>query len=260
MFLASPPDPARPDGATATYPDVLALRETLQAVLEEASGGRVHFMFNRVGGLKEDLPEGWTARARAAVAHVRSQWPAVEAASVADERFRSALRGVGVLPRATALAYGVSGPVARASGIGADLRRDAPYLAYAELDVPLVTRGEGDCLARFEVLAEQARVALDLADACLDRVEALPAGPVDVRLPKVLTVPEGSAYAVTENPLGLNGYYLVSRGEKVPWRLKLRSASFGNVQSLEALLPGCRLEHLVPVLCSVFFVTGDMDR
>ncbi|NHC44240.1 NADH-quinone oxidoreductase subunit D [Motilibacter sp. K478] len=260
MFLASPPDPARADAATTTYPDILALRETLQAVLEEVSGGRVHFMFNRVGGLKEDLPDGWTGRARAAVAHVRSQWPAVEAVSVGDERFRDRLRGVGVLTRTDALAYGASGPVAHASGVAADLRRDAPYLAYGELDVPAVTRAEGDSLARFEVLAEQARVALDLADACLDRLAALPPGPVDVRLPKVLTVPEGSAYAVTENPLGLNGYYLVSRGEKVPWRLKLRSASFGNVQALEALLPGCRVQDLVPVLCSLFFVTGDMDR
>jgi NADH-quinone oxidoreductase subunit D len=117
-----------------------------------------------------------------------------------------------------------------------DLRRDAPYLAYGELDVPVVRRSEGDCLARFECLLEQVQVSLDLADACLDRLTALPPGPINVRLPKVLKLPEGHIYAATENPLGVNGYYLVSRGEKTPWRLKLRSASFNNIQVLSELL------------------------
>ena len=80
--------------------------------------------------------------------------------------------------------------------------------------------------------------SLDLADACLDRLDALPIGPINVRLPKVLKAPEGHTYAWTENPLGINGYYLVSRGEKTPWRLKLRSASFNNIQVLAELLPG----------------------
>ena len=85
-------------------------------------------------------------------------------------------------------------------------------------------------------------------------------GPVNVRLPKVLRVPEGTCYAWTENPLGLNGYYLVSRGDKVPWRLKLRSASFNNVQVLSRLLPGCLVADLVAVLGSTFFVVGDVDK
>jgi NADH-quinone oxidoreductase subunit D len=83
---------------------------------------------------------------------------------------------------------------------------------------------------------------------------------VNVRLPKVLRVPEGHLYTWTENPLGINGYYLVSRGERTPWRLKLRSASFNNVQALAALLPGTRVEDLTTVLSSLFFVVGDIDR
>nr|WP_231121622.1 hypothetical protein [Motilibacter peucedani] len=256
MFLASPPDPARPEGDTVTDPAVLALREPLQRVLEAVSGGRVHFMLNRVGGLKEDLPEGWLPEAVHALEDVRSGLDAA-CAVVAAPAFRDRLRGLGVLTREDALTYGVSGPVARASGIDADLRIDAPYLAYGELEVPRTRRVEGDALARWEVLAESARTGLDLALAALARVEP---GEFAVRLPKVLTVPEGTAYSVTENLLGLNGYYLVSRGGKVPWRLKLRSASFGNVQALEALLPGTPVAELVPVLTSLFFITGDIDR
>ena len=184
---------------------------------------------------------------------------------VGNEILRARTRGVGVLDRATAAAFGVSGPVARASGLDLDLRRDEPYLAYGELftaDGPgrVVTRSEGDCLARFEVLTEQVHVSLDLIEACVDRMRSLAQGPINVRLPKVLRVPEGQIYSWTENPLGLNGYYLVSRGDKVPWRLKLRSASFSNVQVLSRLLPGCLISDMVAVLGSTFFVVGDVDK
>jgi NADH-quinone oxidoreductase subunit D len=240
-------------------------REELQAVMEEVSGGRMHYMFNRVGGLKEDLPAGWLSRVLAATASVRQRLPRLEAMIVGNEILRARTRGVGVLDRATAAAYGVSGPVARASGLDLDLRRDEPYLAYGELFSPggpgrVVTRTEGDCLARFEVLMEQVHVSLDLVESCVDQMRSLPPGPINVRLPKVLRVPEGQIYRWTENPLGLNGYYLVSRGDKVPWRLKLRSASFSNVQVLSQLLPGCLISDMVAILGSTFFVVGDVDK
>jgi NADH-quinone oxidoreductase subunit D len=235
-------------------------RETLQAAMEEVSGGRMHYMFNRVGGLKEELPAGWTGRARRAVDDVRKRLPDLENLVVGNEIFRARTRGVGVLSKENIHSYGVSGPIARASGVDFDLRRDEPYLAYGELDVPVVTRTGGDCLARFECLLAQAYVSLDLADACLDRLADLPAGPINTRLPKVLKVPEGATYAWTENPLGLNGYYLVSRGEKTPWRLKLRSASYNNIQVLTELLPGTLIADMVAILGSLFFVVGDIDK
>ncbi len=240
-------------------------REELQAVMEEVSGGRIHYMFNRVGGLKEDLPAGWLGRVREAVAAVRRRMPELEGLLVGNEILRARTRGVGVLPRALAAAYGVSGPVGRASGLDVDLRRDEPYLAYGELFAEggpgrVVVRTEGDCLARLEVLLEQVHVSLALVEACADRLAALPVGPVNVRLPKVLRVPEGHTYRWTENPLGINGYYLVSRGDKVPWRLKLRSASFNNVQVLSQILPGCLVPDMVAVLGSTFFVVGDVDK
>jgi len=235
-------------------------RETLQAVMEEISGGRMHYMFNRVGGLKEEIPEGWTGRVAQAVADVRRRLPDIENLIAGNEIFLARTRGVGVLDRETIMQYGVSGPIARASGVNVDLRRDEPYLAYGELPVKVVTRSEGDCNARFAVLLEQVKVSLDLADACVERLLDLPPGPVNQRLPKVLKVPEGHTYAWTESPLGLNGYYLVSRGEKTPWRMKLRSASFNNVQVLREMLPGNLLSDMVAILGSMFFVVGDIDK
>ncbi|MBO8189581.1 NADH-quinone oxidoreductase subunit D [Streptomyces spirodelae] len=237
-------------------------REELQNVMEEISGGRMHYMFNRVGGLKDDLPAGWRERARQAVAAVRSRMDTFDKLVLGNEIFRGRTRDVGVLSPELVHAYGVSGPIARASGVDFDLRRDEPYLAYGQLaDVlKVVTRQEGDCLARFEVLLDQTHNSLDLADACLDALAELPAGPVNQRLPKVLKAPEGATYTWTENPLGLNGYYLVSKGEKTPHRLKLRSASFNNIQALTELLPGTLVADMVAILGSFFFVVGDIDK
>ena len=240
-------------------------REELQAVMEEASGGRMHYMFNRVGGLKEDLPAGWLGRVEFAISQVRRRLPDLRNLLVGNEILNARTRGVGVLSDELIHSYGVSGPIARASGVDIDLRRDAPYLAYGELFAPdgpgrVVTRTDGDCLARLEVLLEQTDVSLDLAQACVERLRALPQGPINVKLPKVLKVPEGHLYTATENPLGFNGYYLVSRGEKTPWRLKLRSASFNNVAVLAEMLPGQVIGDMVAILGSMFFVVGDVDK
>ena len=239
-------------------------REVLQAAMEEVSGGRMHYMFNRVGGIKEDLPAGWTGRAREAVALVRRRVRAdIEALLLGNEIFRARTKNVGILSPDLVQGYGVSGPIARASGVDFDLRRDEPYLAYGEIPsdvLRVVTRTDGDALARFECLLDQVYVSLDIADHCLDKLDDLPAGPVNVRLPKVVKAPEGDTYAWTENPLGINGYFLVSRGERTPWRMKLRTASFNNVQALVEILPGCLVSDMVSILGSMFFVVGDIDK
>jgi NADH:ubiquinone oxidoreductase subunit D len=236
-------------------------REAIQSIMEEISGGRMHYMFNRVGGLKEEIPAGWLDRACRAIDDVRAALPVI-GAPVGHERFRARIRGVGVLTPAQVRQYGVSGPAARACGVDFDLRRDEPYLAYGELAgvLRVPTGTAGDCLARFECLRDQLAVSLDLAQECAVRLSRLPQGPLSARLPKVFKVPEGHAYAWTEGPLGLSGYYLVSRGGKSPWRLKLRSASFSNMAVLPEVLPGHRVADLAPILGSLFFIVGDMDR
>lgn len=229
-------------------PELLQLREVLQRVLEEATGGRIHLVYTRIGGLREDLPEGWTGRCRDAVAQVRAGVPQPDL---------SALEGLGHLSVEDAVAHGVSGPVARASGVDLDLRRDDPVLAYPELQVPVVLGSAGDAATRFSCLHRQVAVSLDLVEACLDR---LPLGPVNVPLPKTVRVPEGAAYSWTEAPSGIAGYYLVSRGATTPWRLAMRTASFNNVSALPVALPGTRVQDLPAVLASFFFVVGDIDR
>jgi NADH-quinone oxidoreductase subunit D len=245
-------------GAETPLLSALREREALQHLMEEATGGRVHYMFNRIGGLLVDVPAGWTGRARAVVAGVRERVRAdLEPVIRTDAGFAERTVGVGVVSRDVVSSYGVSGPVARASGFDMDLRRDDPYLAYADLDVPVVLGENGDAYDRFRCLLDQVYVSLDLVDACLDR---LPGGAVNVKLPKTVRAPEGHIYVWTENPLGAMGYYLVSRGERAPYRLAMRTASFNNVSALPAVLPGTRVADLVTVLASMFFVVGDVDK
>lgn len=246
------------------------LRERLLAVLEAGTGGRMHVMVLRIGGLVADVPAGWFASVAEVMTEVAAALPRIDAA-LAESRATEALRGVGTITAATACGYGVLGVASRAAGMPLDLRRDDPYLAYGELfggrgdptgGAPgrVVTRGEGDGLARMQVLAEQCAVSVDLVLACLDRLRSMAPGPIDVRLPRVLRVPEGSTYVVTEAPAGHAGWLLVSRGEKTPWRLAMRTPSFAAVSALPAVLPGHRLQDLAPVLGSLCFVLGDVDR
>ena len=245
-------------GAGAAAAPAHAARERLIGVLEALTGGRMHVMFTVIGGVREDVPPGWLDELGHATAAVRAVWPAVTG-PVTDAAGGSA--GVGRLDPAVVLQHGVTGPPARASGVDLDLRRDEPSLAYPDLAgvLRVCVRDGGDVPARIGVLGDQVGVSLALVDACAERLRELD-GPVNVRLPKVVKVPEGSTYVATENPLGVNGYLLVSRGEKTPWRLKLRSASFGNLSALPDLLAGCRLADLAPVLASVPYVVGDVDR
>ncbi|MDA1361742.1 NADH-quinone oxidoreductase subunit D [Glycomyces luteolus] len=234
-------------------------RERLQQVMEEASGGRIHYMYNCVGGLKADVPSGWEGRSHRALDEVEHGMARLDKLLRHNEIFAARTKGVGVLDAATAAAYGVTGPVARASGLDFDLRRDEPYLAYDQLDVPVVLRTEGDCYARFICLLDQVQVSIDLARQCLEQASLI-GGPVNVKQPKIFKPPVGETYVWTENPLGANGYYLVSRGEKTPWRLKLRTASYANVQALATLMTGCLIPDMIAILGSMFFVVGDIDK
>ncbi|WP_026417612.1 NADH-quinone oxidoreductase subunit D [Actinoalloteichus caeruleus] len=232
-------------------------RESVQRVLEEAAGGRIHFMANRVGGLREDVPAGWRDGVRAALDVVARGLDAARSVTVSDGDFRHRHRGLGVLTTGAALRLGVTGPAGRAAGVDLDLRRDDPGPAHAELGVTPRLGTRGDALDRVECMLDDADQALRLVRSCLDR---LPPGPVNLRLPKAVKPPEGSVYVWTEAPLGVTGVHLVSRGDRTPWRLKLRTPSFNNVQALSPLLVGCRVADLPTVLASFAVVVGDIDR
>jgi len=233
-------------------------REHVLDLIESATGGRFHPYFNRIGGIKVDLPAGWIAESRAAMTKVRSFCDEMEGLLVGNEIFRRRTRGVGVVPRDVALSYGLSGANARASGIDWDLRRDEPSpLAWKHCDWKVWTHTDGDAFARYWVRLQEVREATKIVDQLLD---GLPAGPIQAKVRKIVKVPAGTAWVHTENPLGEMGYYLVSTDGLAPYRVKIRSASFNNISVLPWLLQDTYVPDVITILASLYFILGDVDR
>jgi NADH-quinone oxidoreductase subunit D len=232
-------------------------REDIQHMMEAATGGRLHFTYNRVGGLKEDLPRGFLAASEQLAKTIRVRNDEMRDLLLGNEIFVARTKGVGVLPPEVAVDFGVTGPTLHATGVGEDSRVTEPYAKYGELDVPVPVGTNGDSYDRFKVLLDRIDASLDIIEQVHGRV---PAGPVNIKLPKMVKAPEGAVYIRNEAPLGQLGYYLVSDGKKNPWRLKMRTPSFYNVSMLPHLLEGALLSDMIAILGSVFFVVGDVDR
>ena len=233
-------------------------REDIQALLEAATGGRLHFTYCRVGGLKEDLPKGFIDHSKMLVKKVRNRLLDYEGLLLGNEIFKKRTVGVGSLPGEVAKDYGVTGPILQASGVAEDSRKTDPYLFYDQVSFDVPTGANGDSFDRFNVLYGRIVESLRIIEQVNDMI---PAGPIiPGKMPKTIKAPEGNYYLRTENSLGECGYYLVSTGDKRPWRLKMRTPSFSNVGMIPYLLPGILVPDLIAVLGSVFFVVGDVDR
>jgi NADH-quinone oxidoreductase subunit D len=233
-------------------------REDIQTLMEMATGARMHFTYCRVGGLKEDLPKGFLKYSEVLVKRIRHRLLDYEGLLLGNEIFKKRTVGIGVLPGEVAKSYGVTGPILHASGVAEDSRKTEPYLKYSEVDFDIPTGERGDSFDRFNVLYHRIEQSLRIIEQVHDK---LPAGPVmPGKMPKYVKPPEGWTYVRTENSLGETGYYLVSRGDTKPWRLKMRTPSFHNVSMIPYLLKGVLLPDLIAVLGSVFFVVGDVDR
>jgi NADH-quinone oxidoreductase subunit D len=224
-------------------------REYVLNLIESATGGRFHPNFDRIGGLKDDLPAGWIDETKVVMKKLRNFCDEIETLLFGNEIFQSRTRGIGVIPRDVALQYGLSGANLRASGVDWDLRRDQDIaLAYNKVDFKVWTHPDGDSFARCWIRLQETREATLIVDKLLD---GIPSGPVMAKVPKIIKVPEGEAWVSTENPLGEMGYYVVSRGDLGPFRVKIRSASFNNISITPWLLRGVYVPDIITILASL---------
>jgi NADH-quinone oxidoreductase subunit D len=220
--------------------DATALREVRAAItdaLDLLTGARMHLMIVRIGGLSMDVDDGW-----------RDAFPlaqAIEAVTGCLDDLADRLQGVAVLQPEQARQFATSGVVARASGWERDHR---DYLRP-------VVRQAGDALARMQCLVEEVLVSCDYA-----LTAHIPGGAIDTKLPRTIRLPEGEYYGASETGSGVNGWWIISRGDVVPWRMKMRTASFNNAAALGACLPGTRVADLPVALMSFLLVAGDMDK
>ena len=233
-------------------------REYVLNLIEGATGGRFHPNFDRIGGLKEDLPAGFIDETRNVMKKLRTFCDQIEDLLFGNEIFQSRTRGIGVIPKDVALQYGMSGANLRASGVDWDLRRDQSLpMAWDKADWKVITHPDGDSFARCWVRLQEVRESTRIVDQLLDTI---PAGPVMAKVPKIIKVPEGEAWVSTENPLGEMGYYVVSQGDMGPFRVKIRSASFNNISIVSWLLKGVYVPDIITILASLYFILGDIDR
>jgi NADH-quinone oxidoreductase subunit D len=233
-------------------------REYVLNLIEGATGGRFHPNFDRIGGLKDDLPAGFIDETRNVMKKLRGFCDQIEDLLFGNEIFQSRTRGIGVIPKDVALQYGLSGANLRASGVDWDLRRDQKLpLAYDKVDFKVITHPDGDSFARCWVRLQEVRESTRIVDQLLDTI---PAGPIMAKVPKIIKVPEGEAWVSTENPLGEMGYYVVSQGDMGPFRVKIRSASFNNISITPWLLKGVYVPDIITILASLYFILGDIDR
>jgi NADH-quinone oxidoreductase subunit D len=175
-----------------------------------------------------------------------------------NEIFQSRTRGIGVIPADIAKDFGLSGANLRASGVDYDLRRDQDLpMAWNKADWKVWTHPDGDSWARCWVRLQETRESCKIVEQLLDQI---PAGPVMAKVPRIIKVPEGEAWVSTENPLGEMGYYVVSKGDLGPFRVKIRSASFNNISIATWVLKGVYVPDVITILASLYFILGDIDR
>jgi NADH-quinone oxidoreductase subunit D len=270
-------------GAWTPFMYTFTEREKLYTLFEELTGARFTTSYTRIGGVSRDVPEGWLDRVLKFCDELPHAIDEVEKLLTRNRIFIDRTEGIGEISKEDALDYGLTGPNLRASGIDLDLRKDKPYSGYDQydFDVPIGTRG--DCYDRYLVRIEEVRQSIRIVRQAIDKFPGGPwyaedakkifAPPKDKILSSmeeliqnfmIVTegpqIPEGEVYFEAENPKGALGFYIVSKGGGVPYRLKIRAPSFCNLSVLEKLVPGHFLSDITVILGSLDFVMGECDR
>ena len=232
-------------------------REEILDLFEEICGARITYNFVRVGGVMLDVPNGWVGRVKAFCDRMKPRLDEYDNVLGKNPIFMDRTIGVGRLSAAKAIELGATGPILRASGIAADLRKDHPYSLYPQFQFDVPTGKNGDCYDRFMVRCQEMRQSLRIIEqACA----AFPEGPYMGKVGKVFRPPAGEVYAQIEGPKGWLGYYIVSDGTDRPHRMHIRAPSFINLQALKHLVRGWKMSDVIAIIGSLDFVLGEVDR
>jgi len=257
-------------------------REKILNLFEASAGSRMTPSYFRIGGLAADLPEGWVEEARGFIRQLPRELDRMERILTRNPVFMDRTVGIGKLSAADALAYGITGPSLRATGVRYDVRKVMPYSGYDQFDFEVPTQTAGDVYARYLVRVAEMRQSIRIIEQALSR---LPGGPINVGDRKIVLPPRaeldtsmealihqfklitegfhppvGQVWQTVEASKGELGYYLVSDGGPRPYRFRVRAPSFAAVQVLPLLCRGHMLADVVAIIGSLDLVMGEVDR
>ena len=257
-------------------------REILMEFYERVSGARLHACYYRVGGVHQDMPAGLMDDIRAWAAEFPKFIDDMETLLNENRIFKQRSVDIGIISAEDALAWGLTGPMLRGSGVAWDLRKAQPYMVYDQLDFDIPIGKNGDCYDRYLVRVEEVRQSLKIIAQCLDK---MPGGPVIYRERKIAPpsrgemkrsmeslihhfklytegfhVPAGETYTAVEAPKGEFGVYLVADGTNRPYKCKIRAPGFPHLQAMDYMCKGHMLADSVAILGSMDIVFGEIDR
>jgi len=269
-------------GALTVFLYTFREREDILRMFEALAGQRMMTSYIRVGGVSMEPPLDFFARVQAFINTFPEKIDEYSNLLTGNPIFRNRLKGVGLLSAADAIAFGVTGPVLRASGVDYDLRRDMPYSGYEKFQFNVPTSTDGDCWARYEVRLVEMRESVKIIQQALD---GMPEGPTSSDAPKIVlpnrekmktqmeslihhfkiitegfVVPAGEVYQGVESGHGQIGYYIVSDGTAKPYRVHMRYPGFTTLQAVETMCKGRLLADVVAVIGSIDIVLGEIDR
>lgn len=232
-------------------------REGILSLFEALCGSRFNVNYLRIGGVLHDFPKGWLKECEVFLDQLEKNMAELETLLTGNEIFDARTQGVGYIDPQQAIAFGLTGPMLRASGVNWDLRVNRPYMAYREVPVNMQVRQEGDCFARYRVRMQEIWEGIRLCRVAIDK---MPGGPISIRTQIALRPPRGETYFAIESSKGELGIYYISDGGEYPWRAKIRGPSFVNLQILPEILRGHKISDVVAILGSFDLVLGEVDR
>jgi NADH-quinone oxidoreductase subunit D len=270
-------------GAWTVFMYCFEEREKLYTLFEELTGARFTTSYTRIGGLARDVPEGWTGRVGAFCDQFLPRLEEILGLLSRNKIFLDRTVGVGVISRADAVGYGLTGPNLRGSGVATDLRKDRPYSGYEQYEFDVPVGAKGDCYDRYLCRGEEMKQSVRIIRQVLKnfpggdwyakdarKIFAPPKEKVLSSMEELINnfmivtegpqMPAGEVYFEAENPKGVLGFFIVSKGGGVPYRMKIRSPSFCNLSILPKLCVGNMVSDVVSILGSLDFVMGECDR
>ncbi len=244
-------------GALTTFFYGLRDREKILDIFEESLGSRLIHSFNTPGGFMHDIHPGFQKRIKEFITYFRKKLPEYDRLLTDNVIFRERSMGIGVLSKEDAIQWGVTGPSGRGSGFSCDVRKIEPYGVYSRVDFKEILFTEGDVMARYKVRIAEMYESMNILEQLVDNI---PEGDYSAKMKAVLRLPAGEFFQRVETARGELAVYIVSDGNKSPYRIKFRSPNFSNLFIISKLAEGFKIADLVAISGSLDLVIPDIDR